>query len=258
MLRTETIARFLGARDLQALSQTCARNRAEISSHEAWRANLRAQFPHKIAQPAFIAREPEYNAREFLLLLEDRAIRAHAVTHSARLFLAPEEVEASRERAISAVSHDGIIKEIIYVPQNSLMLRGDIIHVVRHGEYFYMFDGVYARDMQANASHWGNIEITLPITIKIGVEFGIEYFKELVDSFDRASFYIDPNLANYTRAVMIHRDAGDHCELEYSGTRYTLHVPRAFLDINDLMQYAKHTSIRIVTKQESAYGLQFN
>jgi hypothetical protein len=248
------IANFLSARDLCAISWTCARNRAVCNSLDIWRISVRARFPHKIQQPTFIMRAPDYNMREFLFLLEDRARNSRAITHHARMRLSPEEVEISPMRAISCVSMDGIITDIIYVQQDSLILRGDIIHDASHDDrYFCIFDGVYARIQRTSISYNAKYSIELPITIKIGIEFDIDYFTELIDMFESAYIYIDTKCTGF---VTCYHGADNFCELEYGDVHYIIR-PAKSVNVDHFMSYASHTRARIVRKRPNGYELEF-
>jgi len=150
------IAQFLGARDICAMSQTCARMRNSFGTRDAWHALVRARFPYKQCVE-------QCNPRNFLLLLEDRITYGR---NRARIY------HYAGDNIMSCIAAD-----------RDLILRGDIIiDDVTQNKYIY--DGMVLRPIQQKRWDYLWEYLDLCEVFSIPLEFCVDYYFDLPSPCD--------------------------------------------------------------------------
>jgi hypothetical protein len=237
---------FLSARDLCALSQTCAHARKMVPD-VVWSHLICARFP--LYPRALIG-----VARETLLLLEDRAHDGHAAAYHARSNVKPEEIADPASRTMMSICSAGFIDGMISISREYPILRGDIIidDYGTSGFDAFIFDGEFAHRCTADIFL---SMIELPRAIKIGAEFNAEYFKRVLNGFTQFNVFLDVNRANYTSIRMCKPVLDrNRCVLVY-GNKYCFVSCANCATIDEILARAKNYPARVDVSDELACEL---
>jgi hypothetical protein len=160
----QAVVNFLSARDLCAISWTCARMHNIFGMRDAWHAQVRARFPYK----RFVGRVdddefdgfalPHYNPRKFLLALESR--------DHARVF------------------HDNSTSDAV----QHRMIRGDIF--IDFLGTAYVFSGAAMYPINRGFDLLADV-IDLGCVVNVPLEFSIGYYSDIPCEEDVILFHID-------------------------------------------------------------------
>jgi len=219
------IADFLSARDLLALSQTCARIRFPLLVG-GWKEQLRARFPYKkrteCDDPML---ERWQKLLKFLLILESRV--ADAPPHGqARRFLAAFE---PRDNWDHILCDEHVFKHhqlgMLYVPRADLIIRGDIL--IDDRARMFIFDGYRCHHVPCI----NEVYQSLAVVFNIPFEFDITYYGRGIWRGCNIGFQIDDRVKyekiNDAKMTFSHDDKtyiiDTHADLFKSWSAMTCH-----------------------------------
>lgn len=197
---------FLCARDLAALSLTCAHMHNALE--QAWHPLQLARFPHK--KHALRSDHVKCNSREFLLGLEARVVCAppHGMAWT---FRASHNIPANA-RTVPCTTGCGELKKL-YVADWQLMIRGDII--IDEIATMYVFDGHDGRIVDYD-TYKGQIDgADLSPVFTIPYEFHILYYGYM----RKLGVTIKGKIS---AKVALTRKDNKHAEFTYCGEQYII------------------------------------